>query len=169
MDYSSKRMRRGIEPIVAAILLIVITVVAAVLLYFWFSGYLSATTTRVSQISAPEEAQIIGVNYAPTSNYLVVFLQNVGQIPITIAQAYILNSTTLNVVCSLAISGYTPLPSSVSSTSGPVSSVSTVTIGGSGAVAIFLGLSGCSLSPNTIYVVKLVTARGTQITYEFST
>jgi len=57
------RVRRGIEPIVAAILLIVITVVAAVLLYIWFNGYLSSTTSKVSQISAPEELQIVNVPY----------------------------------------------------------------------------------------------------------
>lgn len=169
MGNSSKRARKGIEPIVAAILLIVITVVAAILLYFWFSGYLSSTTTRVSQISAPEEAQIIGVSFYPSSsspNELLVYIQNVGQIPITISQAYILNSTTLNIVCAPTIIGYTSPPSSASS---PTSSVSTVTLGGSGAATIYLSLSGCSLSPNTLYVVKLVTARGTQITYEFST
>ena len=165
MGNSRRRARKGIEPIVAAILLIVITVVAAILLYFWFSAYLSSTTTKVSQVSAPEEAQIIGVNYNPTSNQLIVYLQNVGQIPITINQAYILNSTTLNVVCVPTITAYYSPPCSSTSTSSSI-----VNLGSNSAAAIYLSIpSSCSLSPNSLYVVKLVTARGTQITYEFST
>jgi len=95
------RVRRGIEPIVAAILLIVITVVAAVLLYIWFNGYLSSTTSKVSQVSAPEELQIVNVALYPSGSpsYLIAYIQNVGSIPATINQAYVLNATTLNVVC----------------------------------------------------------------------
>ncbi|MGC9135408.1 archaellin/type IV pilin N-terminal domain-containing protein [Caldivirga sp.] len=162
---NSRRVRKGIEPIVAAILLIVITVVAAILLYFWFSGYLSTTTTRVSQISAPEEAQIIGVNYNPSSRQLIVYVQNVGQIPITINQAYILDSTTLNVICTLTLTSYSSPPSATSTTA-PASGV-TLTYGNS--AALYFLTSACSLSPNSLYVIKLVTAKGTQITYQFST
>jgi len=162
----NRRARRGIEPLVAAILLIVITVVAAILLYFWFSGYLSTTTTRVSQVSAPEEAQIIGVNYNPSGSQLIVYVQNVGQIPITIDQAYILNSTTLNIICTLTLTGYSSPPSAAYTTA-PASGV-TLTYGNSAALYFSIP-SGCSLNPNSLYVLKLVTARGTQITYQFST
>lgn len=157
------RTRRGIEPIVAAILLIVITVVAAVLLYMWFNGYLSTTTSKVSQISAPEELQIVGVNMQSSSS-MVVYVQNVGPIPVVINQAYILNATTLNVVCVPAITYYSipPSASSVPATSG-------VTLSTNQAAAIYLNLTGCNLTPNQYYVIKLVTARGTQVTYQFST
>jgi len=57
----------GIEPIVAAILLIVITVVAAVLLYMWFSGYLTATTGKVSSMSSPEEFQVVAVSLSASN------------------------------------------------------------------------------------------------------
>jgi len=170
---SDRRVRRGIEPIVAAILLIVITVVAAVLLYIWFNGYLSSTTSKVSQISAPEELQIINVavQYSSGSpSYLIAYIQNVGSIPATINQAYVLNVTTGNVICAISSSSmsYNIPPSSptASSTAVPASGL---TVPSGTAAELILSLSSCSLAPNSYYVLKLVTARGTQVTYQFST
>jgi hypothetical protein len=37
------------------------------------------------------------------------------------------------------------------------------------AAELILSLSSCPLAPNTYYVLKLVTVRGTQVTYQFST
>jgi len=164
------RVRRGIEPIVAAILLIVITVVAAVLLYIWFNGYLSSTTSKVSQISAPEELQIVNVALYPSGSpsYLIAYIQNVDSIPATINQAYVLNATTLNVVCVPSLSYYYIPPSSPSSTGTPVPA-SGLTVPSGTAAELILSLSSCSLAPNSYYVLKLVTARGTQVTYQFST
>jgi flagellin-like protein len=164
------RVRRGIEPIVAAILLIVITVVAAVLLYIWFNGYLSTTTSKVSQISAPEELQIVNVALytSGSSSYLIAYIQNVGSIPVTINQAYVLNATTLNVVCVPSLSYYYIPPSSPSSI-GTAVPASGLTVPSGTAAELILSLSSCSLAPNTYYVLKLVTARGTQVTYQFST
>jgi flagellin-like protein len=165
------RVRRGIEPIVAAILLIVITVVAAVLLYIWFNGYLSSTTSKVSQVSVPEELQIVNVALYPSASpysYLIAYIQNVGSIPATINQAYVLNVTTLNVVCVPSLSYYYIPPSSPSST-GPSVPVSGLTVPSGTAAELILSLSSCSLAPNSYYVLKLVTARGTQVTYQFST
>ena len=165
-------MRRGIEPIVAAILLIVITVVAAVLLYIWFNGYLSTTTSKVNQISAPEELQIVNVALYPSGSpsYLIAYIQNVGSIPATINQAYVLNVTTGNVICAISSSSmsYNIPPSSptASSTAVPASGL---TVPSGTAAELILSLSSCSLAPNTYYVLKLVTARGTQVTYQFST
>jgi flagellin-like protein len=165
------RVRRGIEPIVAAILLIVITVVAAVLLYIWFNGYLSTTTSKVNQISAPEELQIVNVALYPSASpysYLIAYIQNVGSIPATINQAYVLNATTLNVVCVPSLSSYYIPPSSPSST-GTAVPASGLTVPSGTAAELILSLSSCSLAPNSYYVLKLVTARGTQVTYQFST
>ena len=167
------RVRRGIEPIVAAILLIVVTVVAAVLLYIWFNGYLSSTTSKVSQVSVPEELQIVNVALYPSASpysYLIAYIQNVGPIPATIDQAYVLNATTLNVVCvpSLPYHYYIP-PSSPSSTGTPVPASGLTVPSGTAAELILSLPSSCSLAPNSYYVLKLVTARGTQVTYQFST
>ena len=166
-------MRRGIEPIVAAILLIVITVVATVLLYIWFNGYLSSTTSKVSQVSVPEELQIVNVTVLYSSgspSYLIAYIQNVGSIPATINQAYVLNVTTGNVICAISSSSmsYNIPPSSPTASLTPVPA-SGLTIPSGTAAELILSLSSCSLAPNTYYVLKLVTVKGTQVTYQFST
>jgi len=168
------RVRRGIEPIVAAILLIVITVVAAVLLYIWFNGYLSSTTSKVSQISAPEELQIVNVALYPSASpysYLIAYIQNVGSIPATINQAYVLNATTGNVICAISSSSmsYNIPPSSPTASTSTTVPASGLTVPSGTAAELILSLSSCSLAPNSYYVLKLVTARGTQVTYQFST
>jgi len=171
---SDGRVRRGIEPIVAAILLIVITVVAAVLLYIWFNGYLSSTTSKVSQISAPEELQIVNVAVLYSSgspSYLIAYIQNVGSIPATINQAYVLNVTTGNVICAISSSSmsYNIPPSSPTASTSTTVPASGLTIPSGTAAELILSLSSCSLAPNTYYVLKLVTVKGTQVTYQFST
>jgi len=152
--------------------LIVITVVAAVLLYIWFNGYLSSTTSKVSQVSVPEELQIVNVAVVYSSSgspsSIVAYIQNVGSIPATINQAYVLNATTLNVVCVPSLSYYYIPPSSPSST-GTTVPASGLTVPSGTAAELILSLSSCSLAPNSYYVLKLVTARGTQVTYQFST
>jgi len=168
------RVRRGIEPIVAAILLIVITVVAAVLLYIWFNGYLSSTTSKVSQISAPEELQIVNVAVLYSSgspSSIVAYIQNVGSIPATINQAYVLNVTTGNVICAISSSSMSyniPPSSPTASTSTPVPA-SGLTVPAGTTAELILSVSSCPLAPNSYYVLKLVTVRGTQVTYQFST
>jgi len=167
-------VRRGIEPIVAAILLIVITVVATVLLYIWFNGYLSSTTSKVSQVSVPEELQIVNVTVLYSSgspSYLIAYIQNVGSIPATINQAYVLNVTTGNVICAISSSSmsYNIPPSSPTASTSTTVPASGLTVPAGTTAELILSLSSCSLAPNTYYVLKLVTVKGTQVTYQFST
>jgi len=146
----NRNAKRGIEPIVAAILLIVITVVAAVLLYMWFSGYLTATTGRVSSMSSPEEFQVVAVSLS-ASKGLNAYLQNTGTTTIYLnGYAYILRSSTGSVLCSV--------PINATSTT-PISAGSTVYITNS--TSFF---SSCSLSVGHSYLIKFVTAEGTQYT-----
>ncbi len=142
----NRNAKRGIEPIVAAILLIVITVVAAVLLYMWFSGYLTATTGKVSSMASPEEFQVVAASLS-ASNGLNAYVQNTGSTTITITGVYILNATTDSLICSVPIS----------STSIPPGSTADVTNSSS-----FFSLCGLSVGQN--YLVKFVTAEGTQYT-----
>ncbi|KUO81755.1 MAG: hypothetical protein AT718_06270 [Vulcanisaeta sp. JCHS_4] len=140
----NRNAKRGIEPIVAAILLIVITVVAAVLLYMWFSGYLTATTGKVSSMTSPEEFQVVAANLSKSSG-LSAYVQNTGSTTITITGVYILNATTDSLIC-----GNTSLAAP------PISPGQTTQI-----TATF---SGCTITSGRSYLVKFVTAEGTQYT-----
>ena len=142
----NRNAKRGIEPIVAAILLIVITVVAAVLLYMWFSGYLTATTGKVSSMASPEEFQVVAVSLS-ASKGLNAYVQNTGSTTITITGVYILSPTTNSLVCNVTIY----------STSIPPGN--TVEI--SNATSFF---SSCGLSVGQSYLIKFVTTEGTQYT-----
>ena len=143
----NRNAKRGIEPIVAAILLIVITVVAAVLLYMWFSGYLTATTGKVSSMASPEEFQVVAVSLS-ASKGLSAYVQNTGSTTITITGVYILNATSDSLICSVPIS----------STSIPPGSTADVTNSSN-----FFS-SPCGLQVGQNYLVKFVTAEGTQYT-----
>jgi len=142
----NRNAKKGIEPIVAAILLIVITVVAAVLLYMWFSGYLTTTTSSVSSMSSPEEFQVVAASLSKSSG-LSAYVQNTGSTTITITGVYILNSTTTSLICSVPIS----------STSIPPGGTVKVTNSSS-------FFSSCGLSVGQNYLIKFVTAGGTQYT-----
>jgi len=143
----NRNAKRGIEPIVAAILLIVITVVAAVLLYMWFSGYLTATTGRVSSMSSPEEFQVVAANLSKSSG-LNAYVQNTGSTTIKITGVYILNATTNSLICSVSI-GSTP----ISIPPGSTAKVTNSTI-----------FSSCGLQVGRNYLIKFVTTEGTQYT-----
>ncbi|WP_054853934.1 hypothetical protein [Vulcanisaeta distributa] len=144
----NNRKSVGIEPIVAAILLIVITVVAAVLLYMWFSGYLSATTSKVSSMATPEQFQVVAASLSATSG-LTAYVQNTGSVTVTITGIYLLNSTNGGLICELVNStGFTPVQISPGTTR-------EVTI---------TSTTGCSISSGTTYELLFVTSEGTKYT-----
>ncbi|WP_054857423.1 archaellin/type IV pilin N-terminal domain-containing protein [Vulcanisaeta sp. JCM 16159] len=145
----NNRKSVGIEPIVAAILLIVITVVAAVLLYMWFSGYLSATTSKVSSMATPEQFQVVAASLSATSG-LTAYVQNTGSVTVTITGIYLLNSTNGGLICELVnSSGFTPVQ---------------INPGTTREVTIAAPIAGCSISSGTTYELLFVTSEGTKYT-----
>ncbi|MGC8542591.1 MAG: archaellin/type IV pilin N-terminal domain-containing protein [Vulcanisaeta sp.] len=138
------RNKKGIEPIVAAILLIVITVAASVLLYMWFSGYLTATTSKVSSMATPEEFIVTAASLSAT-NGLTAYVENTGSVTITITGVYVLNATTGSLICYININ-----PTAISPGQ-------TVPIKGTLP-------TGCAITPNDAYSLKFVTSKGTQYT-----
>ncbi len=133
----------GIEPIVAAILLIVITVVAAVLLYMWFSGYLTATTSKVSSMATPEQFQVVAS--LSVSKGLTAYVQNTGSVTVTITGVYLINATNGNLICQVPI------------TATSISPGSTVKITNSTNFA-----SSCGVEPGTSYELLFVSSSGTK-------
>ena len=136
------RKSLGIEPIVAAILLVVITVVAAVLLYMWFSGYLTATTGKVSSMATPEQFQVVAASLSASSG-VTAYVQNTGTVTITLTGIYVLNATTGNLICA---------NNTLSTTISP---------GATTEVTATLPTT-CSISPGTTYELLFVTSTGTK-------
>jgi hypothetical protein len=109
----------------------------------WFSGYLTATTGRVSSMSSPEEFQVVAVSLS-ASNELNAYIQNTGSTTITITGVYILNATTNSLICGNATLSQMIQPGQTTQ--------------------ITATFSGCTITSGRSYLVKFVTAEGTQYT-----
>ena len=142
------RKSLGIEPIVAAILLIVITVVAAVLLYMWLSGYVTATTGKVSSMAPPAQFQVVAVSLS-VSKGLSAYVQNTGPVTITITGVYLLNATNNNLIGQIL----------TNATSKPIPPGSTVYVVNTTKFASTLGVT-----PGITYELLFVTSSGTKYT-----
>jgi len=155
--------RRGIEAIVGAVLLIVITVVAAVLLYLWFTGYLTGTSSKVPQINTVQQFIVTGASISSSTNGYTVtaYVENTGNVPVTIVQANVLNPENGQVVCSAVVNG-----SGNGSPSTPTSLAST-TVSSSGIVATvsFTCSSSSGISSGQSYTIQLISNNGVSAEY----
>jgi len=150
--------RRGIEAIVGAVLLIVITVVAAVLLYLWFTGYLTGTASKAPQINTVQQFIVTGASIS--SGTVTAYVENTGNVPVTIVQANVLNPQNGQVVCSAVASG-----AGTGSTSS-LPSFSSTTVSSSGSIGIVSFT--CSPSPfssGQSYTIQLISNNGVSAEY----
>ncbi len=149
--------RRGIEAIVGAVLLIVITVVAAVLLYLWFTGYLTGTASKAPQINTVQQFIVTGASI--TGSSVTAYVENTGNVPVTIVQANVLDPQTGRVLCAAAVGG------TGSGTTSPTSLTPT-TVGSSGAVGTvsFTCPSG-TFSSGQSYTIQLISNNGVGAEY----
>ena len=153
--------RRGIEAIVGAVLLIVITVVAAVLLYLWFTGYLTGTASKAPQINTVQQFIVTGASIS--SGTVTAYVENTGNVPVTIVQANVLNPQNGQVLCSAAVgdtgTGY-PSPASLTSitvsSSGNIGTVSFTCSSTSTGTGIISGQS---------YTIQLISNNGVSAEY----
>jgi len=153
--------RRGIEAIVGAVLLIVITVVAAVLLYLWFTGYLTGTASKAPQINTVQQFIVTGASIS--SGSVTAYVENTGNVPVTIVQANVLNPQNGQVLCSAAVgdtgTGY-PSPASLTSitvsSSGNIGTVSFTCSSTSTGTGIISGQS---------YTIQLISNNGVSAEY----
>jgi len=136
---------RGLEPIVAAVLLIVVAVIGAVLVYLWFSGYVTRATSQAEQLSAAEQLKIEAVNVSKTNNKVYIYVRNVGDVPINVTSAYVLDSIKLTAVCT----------NTTVKTIVPPGFVKTIYI------------PSCVPNSGVRYIAKVVTARGTEAAATF--
>jgi flagellin-like protein len=123
---------KAISPIISVLLMIAIAVVAALVTYAWVMGYMGFTTTKVGKAI---QIQSMSAN----STALTVYVQNVGQSPVSFSSPCIyVNGTSIDTGLSItnigpgttvALSGLKVIPSGetdtvkVASTDGTFSQV----------------------------------------------
>jgi len=156
--------RRGIEAIVGAVLLIVITVVAAVLLYLWFTGYLTGTASKVPQINTVQQFIVTGASIS-SSGSVTAYVENTGNVPVTIVQANVLNPQNGQVVCSAAVGG-----TGNGSPSTPTSfSLNPTTVSSSGnnigIVSFTCSSTGSGINSGQSYTIQLISNNGVSAEY----
>jgi len=137
---------KGLEPIVAAVLLIVVAVIGAVLVYLWFAGYVTKATSQAEQMAASEKLKIEAANLTATGRTATLYIRNLGGDNVNLVTAYVLRPGTISPICTnnTLIGKLQPIAPG---------QLATVTI---------TFETSCSLVRGFDYVIKLVTARGTE-------
>lgn len=73
-----RKSRKGISPVLSVLMMIAVAVAASLVTYAWVMGYLGFTTARVGKAI---QIQSIG-----NTNGVVVYVQNVGDSPVTLVK-----------------------------------------------------------------------------------
>jgi archaeal type IV pilus assembly protein PilA len=82
-----RRDMRAISPVIATLLMIAIAVVASLVTYAWVMGYMSFQTEKTGKA-----IQIQSVSNNTAANTLTIYVQNVGDSPVTFtAQSVFIN------------------------------------------------------------------------------
>jgi hypothetical protein len=151
---------RGLEPVVGALLLVVVVVVGVVLVWLWFSGFLGKAASSAEL--APDVLKIEGGYITNVADGVKVFLwiRNLGGSAVLPRTVYVYNG---DVVCFADGLPWVVGPGRLEYLDVwmPVGPPSVI---GSGVVA------GCreAVVPGVVYVVKLVTARGAEVSVVFT-
>ncbi len=82
---------RGISPVVATALLVLIAIATAAILYLWVSG--AASSQLGGEEVLYERIKIDAVQYDDTNNRVIIYVHNIGETPVTISAAYVINAT----------------------------------------------------------------------------
>jgi len=140
--------RKGISPIVSVILLILIAVAATVILFSWFSG--TAGQNPTTEPGLQEKIKIDGVQVTEDSNTskydITIYVRNIGDVAVTISNAYIINASSGSVVATATASS-------------DVGAGSTTTVTVDDAFAN---------TATGVFIAKVVTTNGVEATYTFS-
>ena len=144
--------RKAVSPVIATLLLIVIAVAAAVLTYIWVTGYMGTLQSQAGTQQVQERLKIEGVSVNTNTNKIqTIYVRNIGDVKVNIATVYLLSST------GSVLASYSPTKQvSLAPEELVKISVSDTNIG------------NVDLTPGTTYIVKVVTSKGTEATYQFT-
>ena len=107
---SLRRNKKAVSDVIAVLLMIAIAVAASLIAYAWVMGYLGGTTGKVGKAI---QIQSIA-NDTTNANKLAIYVQNVGDGPVTIQNLYVngvldptfTNSTSLTLQKSATVALY---------------------------------------------------------------
>ena len=137
--------QRGLESVVAAMLLVVVAVFGVVLVYLWFTGYVGRSAGVAGQAMAAEMFKVESAFLAADGSVRLL-IRNIGGVSVNVSTVYVYLDGSLNPLCvNHCINAVIP--------PGALNAVETTLICTS------------SLAPGGSYVIKVVTARGTQYAY----
>jgi len=149
--------RRGISPVIAVLLLIVIAVAAAILTYVWITGYVGTLQSQATAQQVQERLKIDGIKVDTSDEDVdLVYVRNIGDVQVKIAAVYLLDSNG-NI---LAINGSTLADDTLDP--GEL-----VTVKDKNNDEITWN-PPVTLESGKAYVIKIVTDRGTEVTYQFT-
>lgn len=131
------RLKSGLSPIIATIILILIATSAGVLLWLWVSSYVSRSPTAPSALNERVKIEAVSLQ----SESVRVYVRNIGDIPLNVSSAYVLDVNG-NYVAGGPIESVMIYPGEVKS--------------------VVIPCDKKSLTPNNVYVVKVVTQRGVE-------
>ncbi|MEM0011233.1 MAG: archaellin/type IV pilin N-terminal domain-containing protein [Candidatus Bathyarchaeia archaeon] len=137
--------RKGVSPVIATLLLIVIAVAAAVLAYIWVTGYMGTLQAQAGAQQVQERIKIEGVKISSDGTIQTVYVRNIGDTQVKIVAVYLLDSG--------------------GSVLGKIDQ--TTTLSPESAIAIS-ATTLPTVTAGKTYIIKVVTARGTEATYQFT-
>mgnify|MGYP000551247788 CR=1 FL=1 len=140
--------RRGVSPVIAVLLLVVITVAAAVLVYIWLIGFMQSQTTTTGATALGEKIKFESAELDASSKTFKAYVRNVGDTTTYLVSVYLLKADGQTVV--EAKTSYTGPGFGVAIEPGNVQYVE---------VAF-----SATIESNKVYVIKVVTALGTEFT-----
>jgi flagellin-like protein len=141
--------RKAVSPVIATLLLIVIAVAAAVLTYIWVTGYMGTLQSQAGTQQVQERLKIEGVSVDTNARIQKIYIRNIGDIKVNVTTVYLLSSTG-------SILAYDPLNNQVLVPE-ELAEIENLT-----------NIGGVTLTPGTTYIVKVVTSKGTEATYQFT-
>lgn len=140
-------IRSGVSPIIATTILILIATAAGVLLWIWVSGYVSSNPATHSALSERVKIEAVRVDIGSDKTTVTVYVRNIGSIAINVSSGYVLDVNG-NLVMGGPLDGILIRP---------------------GEVRYVTITSDQILTRGNVYIVKIVTQRGTEALYSFVT
>jgi len=152
--------KRGVSPVVAVLLLIVITVAAAVLVYIWLIGFMQSQTATTGSTALGERIKFESATI-DTNGKFDAYVRNVGDSGVYIYTAYLLKADGQTVIEIVNASNTNIWDENNDGTTDKKGSQYMLK---PGSVARMIINFNVSLESNKVYIVKVVTALGTEFT-----